>query len=128
MGQVRTVQVHRLLVADSVDQRMLELLGSKAQLFDAYARHSAVAQATSGAVDISEVQLARTIVAQEQQRLATAPRHVDEPGRGPTDGSRWPHRHRRTRAGVVQEGARWSAGSPAGPSPRPLAGRSPTSS
>src|SRR5205814_2181577 len=26
MGQVRTVQVHRLLIADSVDQRMLELL------------------------------------------------------------------------------------------------------
>ena len=44
MGQVRTVQVHRLLIADSVDQRMLELLGSKAQLFDAYVRHSAIAR------------------------------------------------------------------------------------
>jgi superfamily II DNA or RNA helicase len=72
MGQVRTVQVHRLLIADSVDQRMLELLGSKAQLFDAYVRHSAIAQAAPGAVDISEVQLARTIVAQEQQRLTKA--------------------------------------------------------
>jgi len=70
MGQVRTVQVHRLLIEDSVDQRMLELLGSKAQLFDAYVRRSAIAEATPGAVDISEVQLARTIVAQEQQRLA----------------------------------------------------------
>jgi superfamily II DNA or RNA helicase len=73
MGQVRTVQVHRLLIEDSVDQRMLELLDSKAQLFDAYVRHSAIAQAAPGAVDVSEVQLARTIVAQEQQRLATAP-------------------------------------------------------
>ncbi len=73
MGQVHSVQVHRLLIADSVDQRMLELLGSKAQLFDAYVRHSAIAQAAPGAVDISEVQLARTIVAQEQQRLASAP-------------------------------------------------------
>ena len=73
MGQVRTVQVHRLLIADSVDQRMLELLGSKAQLFDAYVRHSAIAQASPGAVDISEVQLGRTIVAQEQHRLASAP-------------------------------------------------------
>jgi superfamily II DNA or RNA helicase len=71
MGQVHSVQVHRLLIADSVDQRMLELLGSKAQLFDAYVRHSAIAQAAPGAVDISEAQLARTIVAQEQQRLAT---------------------------------------------------------
>ncbi|MGI5241084.1 DEAD/DEAH box helicase [Dactylosporangium sp. CA-139066] len=70
MGQVRTVQVHRLLIADSVDERMIELLGSKAQLFDAYVRHSTIAQAAPGAVDISEVQLARMIVAQEQQRLS----------------------------------------------------------
>jgi SNF2 family DNA or RNA helicase len=75
MGQVRSVQVHRLLIADSVDQRMLELLDSKAQLFDAYVRHSAIAEATPGAVDISEVQLARTIVAQEQRRLAPVPVH-----------------------------------------------------
>ncbi len=73
MGQVRTVQVHRLLIADSVDERMIELLGSKAQLFDAYVRHSTIAEAAPGAVDISEVQLARTIVAQEQQRLTGTP-------------------------------------------------------
>jgi SNF2 family DNA or RNA helicase len=79
MGQVRTVQVHRLLIVDSVDQRMLELLGSKARLFDAYARHSAIAAATPGAVDISEVQLARIIVAQEQHRLASAPSRSVEP-------------------------------------------------
>jgi ABC-type branched-subunit amino acid transport system ATPase component len=70
MGQVRTVQVHRLLIADSVDERMIEILSSKAQLFDAYVRHSTIAHAAPGAVDISEVQLARMIVAQEQQRLA----------------------------------------------------------
>jgi superfamily II DNA or RNA helicase len=79
MGQVHTVQVHRLLIADSVDQRMLELLGSKAKLFDAYVRHSAIAEASPGAVDVSEVQLARTIVAQEQRRLATAPVGPVEP-------------------------------------------------
>ena len=73
MGQVRTVQVHRLLIADSVDERMIELLGSKARLFDAYVRHSTIAQASPGAVDMSEVQLARLIVAQEQQRLSGAP-------------------------------------------------------
>lgn len=73
MGQVRTVQVHRLLIADSVDERMIEILGSKAQLFDAYVRHSTIAHAAPGAVDISEVQLARMIVAEEQQRLAGAP-------------------------------------------------------
>ncbi|WP_327004828.1 SNF2-related protein [Dactylosporangium sp. NBC_01737] len=73
MGQVRTVQVHRLLIADSVDERMIEILGSKAQLFDAYVRHSTIAQAAPGAVDISEVQLARMIVAEEQQRLSGTP-------------------------------------------------------
>lgn len=73
MGQVRTVQVHRLLIADSVDERMIEILGSKARLFDAYVRHSTIALAAPGAVDISEIQLARMIVAQEQQRLADTP-------------------------------------------------------
>jgi superfamily II DNA or RNA helicase len=69
MGQVRSVQLHRLLIADSVDQRMLELLGAKTALFNAYARQSVIAEASPGAVDISEVELARTVVAQEQQRL-----------------------------------------------------------
>jgi SNF2 family DNA or RNA helicase len=69
MGQVRSVQMHRLLIADSVDQRMLELLSTKTALFNAYARQSAIAEASTGAVDISEVELARTVVAQEQHRL-----------------------------------------------------------
>jgi hypothetical protein len=69
MGQVRSVQMHRLLIADSVDQRMLELLSTKTALFNAYARQSVIADASPGAVDISEVELARTVVAQEQHRL-----------------------------------------------------------
>ena len=77
MGQVRTVQVHRLLIADSVDQRMLEILGAKKLLFDAYVRDSALTAAAPGAVDISEAQLARTIVEQEQERLALASLGLD---------------------------------------------------
>jgi hypothetical protein len=65
--------VHRLLIADSVDQALLEMLGSKSRLFDAYVRHSAIAEAAPGAVDVSEVQLARAIVAQEQRRLEAEP-------------------------------------------------------
>ncbi|MEU0693870.1 DEAD/DEAH box helicase [Streptomyces niveus] len=72
MGQLRHVQVHRLLTADSVDQRMLQLLGTKKRLFDAYARHSEVAESTPEAVDISEQSLARLIVAEEQERMALA--------------------------------------------------------
>ncbi|MFB8122884.1 DEAD/DEAH box helicase [Streptomyces bacillaris] len=69
MGQVRTVQVHRLLVADSVDQRMVELLARKDRLFDAYARRSDLAEAAPDAVDVSDGDLARQIVEEEQQRL-----------------------------------------------------------
>ncbi|MFC6238018.1 DEAD/DEAH box helicase [Longivirga aurantiaca] len=70
MGQVRKVQVHRLLVENSVDQRMLEILGAKQALFDEYAAKSDLASATPDAVDISETELAKTIVAAEQERLA----------------------------------------------------------
>ncbi|MFD3486368.1 DEAD/DEAH box helicase [Streptomyces sp. NPDC058665] len=73
MGQIRHVQVHRLLTADSVDQRVLRLLGTKKRLFDAYARHSDVAESTPDAVDISEQSLARRIVAEEQERMALLP-------------------------------------------------------
>ncbi|MCM2429337.1 DEAD/DEAH box helicase [Streptomyces sp. RKAG337] len=72
MGQVRRVQVHRLLTADSIDQRMLEILDGKKRLFDAYARRSDTAESTPEAVDISEQSLARQIVAEEQLRLATS--------------------------------------------------------
>jgi superfamily II DNA or RNA helicase len=70
MGQVRKVQVHRILAVDSVDQRMLEILGSKKALFDAYARRSDLAESTPDAMDVSEQSLARQVVEEEQRRLA----------------------------------------------------------
>ncbi|MFD0686819.1 DEAD/DEAH box helicase [Actinomadura fibrosa] len=72
MGQVRPVQVHRLLTPGGVDQRMLEILRVKAGLFDEYARRSDLAERTPDAVDISEQALARQIVEEEQQRLGTS--------------------------------------------------------
>ncbi|MEU9878282.1 DEAD/DEAH box helicase [Streptomyces phaeochromogenes] len=70
MGQVRSVQVHRLLATDSVDDRLLRILESKSHLFDAYARRSDVAEATPDAVDVSDGTIARRIVEEEQERLA----------------------------------------------------------
>jgi SNF2 family DNA or RNA helicase len=70
MGQVRAVQSHRLVVNNSVDQRMIELLAAKSRLFDDFARRSEIAEASPDAVDISEVELARVVVAAEQERLA----------------------------------------------------------
>ena len=71
MGQIRRVRVHRLLATDSVDQRLLEILDGKEQLFDAYARRSETAESAPEALDLSERSLALRIVEDEQLRLAT---------------------------------------------------------
>ncbi|MCF6471532.1 DEAD/DEAH box helicase [Nonomuraea sp. MG754425] len=69
MGQVRRVQVHRLLTVDSVDQRLLDILRRKTKLFDAYARRSDLAESSGDAVDVSEQSLARQVIEEEQRRL-----------------------------------------------------------
>ncbi|MFM8857803.1 MAG: DEAD/DEAH box helicase [Actinomycetota bacterium] len=53
MGQVRTVQVHRLLAKESIDEAMRQLVLGKADLFDSYVRESSVKDANPGAVDSS---------------------------------------------------------------------------
>ncbi|GHF63893.1 DEAD/DEAH box helicase [Streptomyces griseosporeus] len=77
MGQVRPVQVHRLLTTGGLDERLVERSQTKDRLFDAYARRSAVAESTPDAVDISDVTLARRIVAEEQARLGLAAEPAD---------------------------------------------------
>jgi superfamily II DNA or RNA helicase len=73
MGQVRRVDVHRLLCEDSVDQRVLELLAGKREAFDEYARRSDMANATPDAVGMgSETELRHAIVAAERARLKAA--------------------------------------------------------
>ncbi|MEV8511499.1 DEAD/DEAH box helicase [Dactylosporangium sp. NPDC051484] len=70
MGQVQSVQVHRLLSEDGVDQRIVELLAAKKRLFDDFARVSDMADSAPEAVDLSEAELARQVVAAERERLA----------------------------------------------------------
>lgn len=70
MGQLHGVQVHRLLMTDSVDQRMVEILATKQRLFDEYARGSEVAASSPEAVDVSEKKLAADVIEQEMERLA----------------------------------------------------------
>jgi SNF2 family DNA or RNA helicase len=75
MGQVRRVHVHRLLAADSVDARMVEIVGRKRALFDDYARRSDMRDASPDAVDVSNVELAASeakIIAAERERLGMA--------------------------------------------------------
>jgi SNF2 family DNA or RNA helicase len=88
MGQVRRVDVHRLLAEHSVDQRMLELTAAKRREFDEYARQSDLAAATPDATDISDLaavaevasqaaasqaEAERRILAAERERLGVAP-------------------------------------------------------
>lgn len=53
MGQIRPVEVHRLLTENSVDEYMLAILARKSALFASYIRPSAMKDATSAAVDSS---------------------------------------------------------------------------
>ncbi|QSE86818.1 hypothetical protein [Rhodococcus koreensis] len=74
MGQVRSVQVHRL-AKDSIEELMRKTLAHKSDLFDAYARRShakesdvaAVETDWAGGVGPSEADFVRA----EQQRLGT---------------------------------------------------------
>ncbi|WP_051055578.1 C-terminal helicase domain-containing protein [Rhodococcus opacus] len=51
MGQIRTVQVHRLLAKGSVDELMRSVLAKKSDLFDEYARRSEAKESDVAAID-----------------------------------------------------------------------------
>ena len=67
MGQTQNVLVHRLLNTDSIDERILELLEQKQELFDDYADESAVDAANRRH---SEREWIRQAVAAGQERLS----------------------------------------------------------
>jgi len=69
MGQVRKVQVHRLILPDSVDEHMLAMLARKQREFDQYARESELAKGIIDAEVVSDESIAKTIVVEERKRL-----------------------------------------------------------
>lgn len=69
MGQLAPVQVHRLLSDEGIDQRITQILASKRDLFEEFARVSETAAIAPEAVDLSEAELARQVVAEERKRL-----------------------------------------------------------
>jgi SNF2 family DNA or RNA helicase len=71
MGQLKSVQVHRLLSEEGVDRRITEILARKQQLFADFARVSETADSAPEAFDVSEAELARDIIATERERLFT---------------------------------------------------------
>ena len=69
MGQVRKVQVHRLILPESVDEHMLEILARKQKEFNQYARPSDLADSVSDEKGVPEESIAKTIVKEERERL-----------------------------------------------------------
>ncbi|MFF1465253.1 DEAD/DEAH box helicase [Streptomyces sp. NPDC058330] len=72
MGQLESVQVHRLLSEEGVDHRIIEILARKNQLFAEFARVSETADSAPEAFDITDAELAREIVAAERERLLSS--------------------------------------------------------
>lgn len=69
MGQVRPVQVHRLLIPEGIDELMMKMLARKQHEFDMYAKESELANSVSSAKDLSEESIAKVFVMEERKRL-----------------------------------------------------------
>ncbi|HEX7164494.1 MAG TPA: DEAD/DEAH box helicase [Trebonia sp.] len=67
MGQVRRVDVHRLLSEDGVDAHMLEITQAKRAEFDEYARRSDLAASTPDAIDIADLDTVKEVASQAEQ-------------------------------------------------------------
>jgi SNF2 family DNA or RNA helicase len=86
-GQTRRVQVHRLLVAGSVDERVLEINHPKRVIFDATARRSDLADASSASTDPTEFtepneSQIQAMIEEERRRLGVDDGGVTTPNSG----------------------------------------------
>jgi SNF2 family DNA or RNA helicase len=77
MGQVRKVQVHRLILPESIDENMLAMLARKQSEFDSYARDSDLADSAFGAKEASEESIAKVIVMEERRRLGITTKDIE---------------------------------------------------
>ena len=66
MGQTRNVEVRRLLSDESVDERILEILKTKQEIFDEFADESVVA---TEAEELTESAISAQIIEEEKKRL-----------------------------------------------------------
>ncbi|MEQ9498778.1 MAG: DEAD/DEAH box helicase [Deltaproteobacteria bacterium] len=77
MGQTERVYVHRLLAAESVDERMVELLRGKLDTFRRYADPSLLKEASR---ESTEARFAQAVIAVERARLGIEGRATINPG------------------------------------------------
>jgi SNF2 family DNA or RNA helicase len=64
MGQSRSVMVHRLLARNTIEERLVQLIAEKTQIFKHFAHDSSVRDASLMAVDTSgnfEIDLQRLL-------------------------------------------------------------------
>lgn len=66
MGQSQSVLVHRLLMDDTVDERVMEILKQKSQLFDSFADESVIGEMDT---QINENAVMKSIIEEEKKRL-----------------------------------------------------------
>lgn len=64
MGQARNVEVHRLLMENCIDERLMDIINSKQRIFDSYADESVVAK-----TDEEYNKAVTNIIAEEKARL-----------------------------------------------------------
>ncbi|MCQ3802510.1 MAG: DEAD/DEAH box helicase [bacterium] len=77
MGQVRPVEVHRLLTQNSVDEHMRDILSRKSALFAEYAQKSAIKEAAPEAIDTTAEESTQTgsSQAEQERRIVEYERH-----------------------------------------------------
>ena len=69
MGQVNVVQVHRLLIPESIDELMVDMLKRKQAEFDDYVKESELANSSSDAKDRGEEAISKLLIDEERKRL-----------------------------------------------------------
>ncbi|NBG88117.1 SNF2-related protein [Isachenkonia alkalipeptolytica] len=71
MGQTRKVMVHRLLTENSVDERIMDILTEKQEVFDSYAKHSDAAELNTQDENSIHEEKINTIIKLEKERIGS---------------------------------------------------------
>lgn len=78
MGQVNVVQVHRLLIPESIDELMVNMLKRKQAEFDDYVKESELANSSFQAKDRGEEVLSGLLIKEERKRLGIAETEIEK--------------------------------------------------
>jgi superfamily II DNA or RNA helicase len=77
MGQVNVVQVHRLLIPESIDELMVSMLKRKQAEFDDYVKESELANSSSQAKDRGEEAFSSLLINEERKRLGITATEIE---------------------------------------------------